>query len=143
VRKATVAAGGVSGTFARARRGSRHERWGRGSGAKESQRTPTRWHFGLRQIPYPRYNAALASLSRSVTRLTARGLVTRHRGKSWRGTGAGVKLTVVGVPVAARLWEAWLARIAFADHPAGDRERRLDRRGLGRRSAHLPSWGDS
>jgi hypothetical protein len=82
--------------------------------AHVSQRTPERWHFGLRQIPYHRYNAALASLSRSVKRLTERGLVTRHRGKSWRGTWAGVKLTTVGVPVAERLWEAWLARRALA-----------------------------
>jgi hypothetical protein len=35
-------------------------------------RTPTRWHFGLRQIPSHRYNAALASLSRSGKRLTER-----------------------------------------------------------------------
>jgi hypothetical protein len=82
------------------------------------KRTPTRWHFGLRQIPYPRYNAALASLSRSVKRLTERGLVTRHRGKSWRGTWAGVKLTDTGVPVAERLWEAWLARQVLARYQA-------------------------
>jgi hypothetical protein len=78
------------------------------------QRTPERWHFGLRQMPYPRYNAALAALSRSVKRLTERGLVTRHRGRSWRGTWAGVKLTAAGVPVAKRFWEAWLARRALA-----------------------------
>jgi hypothetical protein len=35
------------------------------------ERTPTYWHFGRRQMPYARYNAALASLSRSVKRLTA------------------------------------------------------------------------
>jgi hypothetical protein len=78
------------------------------------ERMPTRWHFGLRQIPYPRYNAALASLSRAVRRLAQRGLVTRHRGKSARGTWAGVKLTTTGLPVATRLWDAWLARQALA-----------------------------
>jgi hypothetical protein len=81
-------------------------------------RTPERWHFRQRQIPYGRYNAALASLSRAVRRLAQRGLVTRHRGTSWRGTWAGVKLTVVGVPVAERLWESWLARQVLAHYQA-------------------------
>jgi hypothetical protein len=78
------------------------------------ERTPTRWHFRQRQIPYARYNAALASLSRSVKRMAARGLVTRHLGKSWRGTWAGVRLTAAGLPVAKRVWEAWLVRLALA-----------------------------
>jgi hypothetical protein len=82
------------------------------------ERTPTRWHFGLQRIPYHRYNAALASLSRAVRRLAQRGLVTRHRGKSWRGTYAGVKLTATGLPVATRLWEAWLARQVLARYQA-------------------------
>jgi hypothetical protein len=82
------------------------------------ERTPTHWHFGLRQIPYRRYNAAMASLSRSVKRLTDWGLVTRHRGKSWRGTWAGMKLTATGLPVAKRLWEAWLAGQVLARYRA-------------------------
>src|SRR5262245_2998978 len=74
------------------------------------QQTPERWHVHHRQIPYGRYQAALTSLSRSVQRLTDRGLVTRYRGRIWRGTWAGVKLTSSGLPVAKRLWEAGLAR---------------------------------
>lgn len=69
-----------------------------------AQRTQERWHFRQRPLG-ARYRAALVSVSRSVRRLVERGLVTHQRGKAWRGTWAGVKLTDGGVPVAKDRWE--------------------------------------
>ena len=53
--------------------------------------------FSKKEIGVNRYNAVYASLSKSITRLIARGLVARHS----INPAAGVSLTATGRDVAA------------------------------------------